>query len=196
METIKSNGKSYQFERVNNDFYGNPRYVIHFTDFLRNEEIGAISVENSYLLALGRAKSIGGKSYTGKEYGGGIVLQSYNLKDTARQIEETFYTLPISASSKKQAVINDIYTDIMEKMEDFGGLSGLLDELKRYRNEFRREMDYNYYQYGNLAISYYSIREIFRKAGYNVERYSDTAIENMYKVCVRETIDRMSSIYA
>lgn len=196
METIKSNGKSYQFERVNNDVNGNPRYVIHFTAFLRDEERGIMSFGHCYVLALGRAKSIGGKAYTGKEYGGGIVLQSYNLKDTARQIEETFYTLPISARSKKQAVINDIYTDIMEKMEDFGGLSGLLDELKRYRNEFRREMDYNYYQYGNLAISYYSIREIFRKAGYNVERYSDTAIENMYIVCVRETIDRMSSIYA
>ena len=196
METIELNGKSYQFERVNNDVNGNPRYVIHFTAFLRDGEREIMSFGHCYVLALGRAKSIGGKSYTGKEYGGGIVLQSYNLKDTARQIEKTLCTLPFSCNPKKQVVINDIYGDIIEKIEDFGWLSRLLDELKRYRNEFRREMDYNYYQYGNLAISYYSIREIFRNAGYNVERYSDTAIENMYKVCVRETIDRMLSIYA
>ena len=111
-------------------------------------------------------------------------------------LEVALNRLLIIACDFENDVINDIYTDIMEKMEDFGGLSGLLGELKRYRNEFRREIDYNYYQYGNLAISYYSIREIFRKAGYNVGRYSDTAIENMYKVCVRETIDRMLSIYA
>ena len=85
--------------------------------------------------------------------------------------------------------------DIMEKMEDFGGLSGLLNELKRYRNEFPRERDYNYYKYGNVAIYYNEIREIFRRAGYKVERYSDTTTEYIYMQLVRNTIDAIFRIY-
>lgn len=195
MATINYNGREYNFERVNNDVNGNPRYVIHFQAFLREDE-NIMSLENSYALALSRTKSIGGTAYKGKEYGGMIVLQSYNLKDTAKQIEETLYTLPMSASLKKQAVINDIYTDIVNKTVDCEGLGDVIDDLKRYRNEFRGERDYNYYQYGNLAISYYEIREIFRRAGYKVERYSDTAIENTYKGFVREAIDNIIFIYA
>ena len=195
METINYNGREYNFERVNNDFYGNPRYEIHFQAFLRDDE-NIMSLGNSYSLALNRAKSIGGTAYKGKEYGGGIVFQSYNLKDTARQIEETLYTLPMFASLKKQAVINDIYTDIVNKIVDCEGLGDVIDDLKRYRNEFRNERDYNFYQYGNLAISYYEIREILRKAGYKVERYSDAVAENTYKGYVRETIDSILFVYA
>ena len=195
METINYNGREYNFERVNNDVNGNPRYVIHFQAFLRDDE-NIMSLENSYALALNRAKSVGGKAYTGKEYGGGVVLVSYNLQGTAEKIEETTYTLPMSGSLKKQAVINDIYTDIVNKVVDCEGLGDVVDDLKRYRNEFRGERDYNYYQYGNLAISYYEIREIFRRAGYKVERYSDTAIENTYKGFVREAINNIIFIYA
>ena len=195
METINLNGREYNFERVNNDINGNPRYMIHFTAFLRDEEREVMNIEKAYIIGLNRAKSIGGKAYTGKEYGGGIVLQSYNLKDTTMRVEETLYTLPLPVSPKRQAVINDIYTDIMEKMEDFGGLSGLLNELKRYRNEFPRERDYNYYKYGNVAIYYNEIREIFRRAGYKVERYSDTTTEYIYMQLVRNTIDAIFRIY-
>ena len=38
-------------------------------------------------MALKRAKEIGGKKYRGKEYGGGIVFQSYNLDSTEEAIE-------------------------------------------------------------------------------------------------------------
>ena len=195
MKAINYNGREYNFERVNNDVNGNPRYVIHFQAFLRDDE-NIMSLGNSYTLALNRAKSVGGKAYTGKEYGGGVVLVSYNLQGTAEKIEETTYTLPMSGSLKKQAVINDIYTDIVNKIVDCEGLGDVIDDLKRYRNEFRGERDYNYYQYGNLAISYYEIREIFRRAGYKVERYSDTAIENTYKGFVREAINNIIFIYA
>ena len=69
------------FYRVNNDIYGNPRYVVHFLSFLGEEE-------NGFALALKRAHEIGGSKYRGKDFGGGIVLESYNIDDEAKLIEE------------------------------------------------------------------------------------------------------------
>jgi hypothetical protein len=41
-----------------------------------------------YGIALKRAKKIGGKKFHNKQYGGGIAFQSYNIKETEKQIEE------------------------------------------------------------------------------------------------------------
>jgi len=76
--------KTIKFKRVNNDVYGNPRYVCHFFALLREEEKSL----NNYSLACNRAHKIGGKKYRGKDYGGGIVFQSYNLNDLVREITE------------------------------------------------------------------------------------------------------------
>jgi len=65
--------------RVNNDVNGNPRYVIHFLALLTEEESGDIS--NRYNLAIAKAKKLfGGKKFHNKQYGGGIVFQSYNTQ--------------------------------------------------------------------------------------------------------------------
>lgn len=90
METTK-----IEFTRINNDVNGNPRYVCHFLNFINDkddEQIKIIASANtdkvsvSYKLALIRAKTIGGKKYHNKSYGGGIVFQSYNLLDTEKSI--------------------------------------------------------------------------------------------------------------
>jgi hypothetical protein len=95
-----------ELTRINNDVNGNPRYVVHFLELLskeeQNPELGTKSMntaqvirylynqsETEYLYekALKRAKSIGGRKFHNKQYGGGIVFQSYNtdqlLKDIA-----------------------------------------------------------------------------------------------------------------
>lgn len=74
METTVNN---INFVRVNNDINGNPRYVCHFLNFITDNDNG--SIEDKYNLAIKRAKRIGGKKYHTKRYGGGIVIQSYNL---------------------------------------------------------------------------------------------------------------------
>ena len=93
---------SIKFTRINNDINGNPRYVCHFLDLLNDadekqvkEDFAASLSRNSFLLtgfmydlAVSRAKKIGGKRYTAKNYGGGIVFQSYNIADTERRIKE------------------------------------------------------------------------------------------------------------
>lgn len=75
------------FTRINNDTNGNPRYVIHFLNLL-NENDEFTSLDERYALALKRAKKIGGRKFHNKQYGGGIVFQSYNLQTECRNIEQ------------------------------------------------------------------------------------------------------------
>jgi hypothetical protein len=49
------------------------------------------NVSESYGIAVKRANKIGGRRYHTKQYGGGIVFQSYNIHDTERQILELVF---------------------------------------------------------------------------------------------------------
>ena len=69
METVKLNGKSVQVKRVVNDVNGNPRYVVHY-----------LAISRDYGEALAKSRLIGGRKYMGKDFGGGIVFQSYSLE--------------------------------------------------------------------------------------------------------------------
>lgn len=71
-----------EFTRINNDINGNPRYIIHFLYLLNENECNGLTLDQKFNLALKKAKKIGGKQYRGKEFGGGIVFQSYNIQET------------------------------------------------------------------------------------------------------------------
>jgi hypothetical protein len=77
-----------KFTRITNDYNGNPRYVIHFLELLNDEERINLPFNLKYVYALKKAKKIGGKKFHNKQYGGGIVFQSYNLQDTWNAIQE------------------------------------------------------------------------------------------------------------
>jgi hypothetical protein len=64
-----------EFTRIKNDINGNPRYVVHF-----------LNIADDYQNAIHLANKIGGRKYHTKSYGGGIVFQSYNIKETEKQI--------------------------------------------------------------------------------------------------------------
>ena len=66
------------FFKVDNDVNGNPRYVFHFLDL--NED---------YDTAHDIAKKNGARKYTANWFGGGFVIQSYNLEDTAKRLNCT-----------------------------------------------------------------------------------------------------------
>ncbi len=79
--------------RINNNVNGNPRYVCHFINLNTREELDKtgsewIDTSEKYRLALKRAKKIGGKKFHNKQYGGGIVFQSYNINETEKSIAE------------------------------------------------------------------------------------------------------------
>ena len=65
------------FTRINNDVNGNPRYVFHF-----------LQLANTYEQALKLAKKLGGRKFHNKQYGGGIVIQSYSLEAEIKDINE------------------------------------------------------------------------------------------------------------
>jgi hypothetical protein len=68
--------------RIKNDTNGNPRRVIHFLAFTTDEDRKrGISIHQLYDLALSRAKRYGGRKFHNKQYGGGIVFQSYSDDD-------------------------------------------------------------------------------------------------------------------
>ena len=65
----------YDWERVNRDINGNPRYVLHF-----------LNIASDYETAVKLANKIGGRKYHTKGYGGGIVFPSYSLHATEEAI--------------------------------------------------------------------------------------------------------------
>jgi hypothetical protein len=69
-------------KRINNDVNGNPRYVVHFYDLLNDIEGLNLTILERYELALQKARKVGGKMYRGKDFGGGIVFQSYDIITT------------------------------------------------------------------------------------------------------------------
>jgi hypothetical protein len=79
----------YELTRVKNDVWGNPRYVVHFLALLPNTLSNNydISINEKHNIALNNARKHGGKVYRGKDFGGGIVFQSYNTNDLISFIE-------------------------------------------------------------------------------------------------------------
>lgn len=77
-----STANQISYTRINNDVNGNPRYVVHYLNFLHDSE------GNNYELAIAKARAIGGKKYHNKQYGGGIAFQSYNIDSTLADIEK------------------------------------------------------------------------------------------------------------
>ena len=76
--------RTIEFTRVNNDVYGNPRYVTHFLSLLNEEE----QTLSNYNLAVKRANKLGGKKYRGSDFGGGIVFQCYSTERLAQRIND------------------------------------------------------------------------------------------------------------
>ena len=72
--TLK-NGKQVTVNQVTNDPYGNPRFVIHY-----------LEVAATYSEALALIRKIGGKMYTAKWYGGGLVFSTYNIENKLEEL--------------------------------------------------------------------------------------------------------------
>lgn len=75
--------------RITNDVNGNPRYVIHFLDILSKREKKNLSLDEMYKVAIKKANQLGGKKYHTKNFGGGLVFQSYNTGNLKDRIIES-----------------------------------------------------------------------------------------------------------
>jgi hypothetical protein len=63
------------FTQINNDSNGNPRYVVHY-----------LQLADNYDRALYLSRQLGGRKFHNKQYGGGIVFQSYNTRILGEKI--------------------------------------------------------------------------------------------------------------
>ena len=71
VEMVSVQGKEIETFRIDNDTNGNPRYVVHFIDLgIKLKDYDKIN------------KLYGFNKYRAKWFGGGVVFQSYNIKDT------------------------------------------------------------------------------------------------------------------
>lgn len=87
MENSKIN-----WTRIDNDVNGNPRYVCHFCA-ISPDNISNLPVAERYAATVAFANKLGGRKYHTKKYGGGIVFQSYNIKDLEERIFHLLKTI-------------------------------------------------------------------------------------------------------
>jgi hypothetical protein len=73
-------------KRINNDVNGNPRFVVHFYDLLKEGEGEGLTILERFDLVVKKARKVGGKMYRGKDFGGGIVFQSYDIQATVNLV--------------------------------------------------------------------------------------------------------------
>lgn len=64
-----------QFTKIDRDNCGNPRYVCHY-----------LNLADDYEIAIKLANSIGGRKFHNKQYGGGLVFQSYNIGELEKSL--------------------------------------------------------------------------------------------------------------
>lgn len=76
-----------EFTRISNDINGNPRYVVHFLNFLSDEELEKLSPLDKYDAALRKSRAVGGKKYRARWFGGGIVVSTYNKPTMKKDIQ-------------------------------------------------------------------------------------------------------------
>lgn len=94
---MKTRKEDIDLTRVNNDTNGNPRYVVHFTQLVNDQDrekakegssLESPAISKLYEMALKKARKIGGRKFHNKQYGGGVVFQSYNTPDLIKTILE------------------------------------------------------------------------------------------------------------
>ena len=97
-KTFSVNGKEITAYKVNHDSNGNPRWVVHFLDLLTDQEQEearkeaenahgfTLSTQVMFRDALNKSRKAGGCKYRAKWFGGGIVFQSYNIKEDVEHV--------------------------------------------------------------------------------------------------------------
>ena len=96
MKKLPKKFADIEVTRVNNDINGNPRRVVHFLSLINrkdDEEFAASGnrlhgLHDLYERALKRSRKIGGRKFHNRQYGGGIVFQSYDDDTLRRDIAE------------------------------------------------------------------------------------------------------------
>ena len=77
----------------------------------------------------------------------------------------------------KNVKLNKVLTEIEKDLLDLG-----VNEIKRYYNEFKNEVDFNIVQYGNMLIYYNDVYNFYRSCGYKTtDKMTQDKIWDLYK---------------
>ena len=77
----------------------------------------------------------------------------------------------------KNNKLNKVLMEIENDLLDLG-----LEEIERYYNTFKNEVDFNIVQYGNMLVYYNDIYDFYRKCGYkSTDKMSTDKIWDLYK---------------
>ena len=77
----------------------------------------------------------------------------------------------------KNVKLNKVLTEIEKNLLDLG-----VNEIKRYYNEFKNEVDFNIAQYGNMLIYYNDVYNFYRSCGYKTtDKITTDKIWDLYK---------------
>ena len=72
------------FQRIKSDINGNPRHVVHFTDLEPPKQQDTLrrrfTLPERYARTIKAANKLGGRKYSTRAYGGGIVFQAYECE--------------------------------------------------------------------------------------------------------------------
>jgi len=90
----------FEWTRVNSDINGNPRHVVHFLELIRvlkhfdkwtdnPSPFHRLKGDYEYICKL--ANKLGGRKFHNKQYGGGIVFQTYSTDCTEKFIKENLH---------------------------------------------------------------------------------------------------------
>lgn len=77
-------------------------------------------------------------------------------------------------------------------LEDVDNPEEVKNELRRYKKEFSREKDYNWYKYGNILPYYYQIRDFYMEHDITVPE-SDSVLQEHFEYHVGKAIDSILS---
>ena len=85
------------FTKIKHDVNGNPRYVCHFLHLDVHGYQSNIGLSERYAIAVALANTLGGRKFHNKQYGGGIVFQSYSLPELCNRINEITQKTEVTA---------------------------------------------------------------------------------------------------
>lgn len=93
----------------------------------------------------------------------------------------------------KNAKLNKLCCEIEDYIvSNYDNMDKCIQELKKFKNEFPSEPDYNYAQYGGALVYYEDIKELYLSVGYqSVKKWSYDILWEDYKARVGYVIRRM-----
>lgn len=78
------------YMQISNDKNGNPRFVVHFSEFLTETEKES-NMLAQYDIAKKRAKKLYNcREYKGNDFGGGFIFQALDYTHARNKVESTF----------------------------------------------------------------------------------------------------------